>query len=77
MIWSCLQAGFIGGFKRDCNIQPGADKVHQMIEPLGRRQEEGVLVTVVTWHPDTYKFGSSEARMNLMEELRQAFRFGL
>ena len=48
------------------------DKVHQMIELLGNRQEEGVLVTIVTWHPDTYKFGSSEARMNLMEELRQA-----
>ena len=50
----------------------GRDKVHQMIELLGGRQEEGVLVTIVTWHPDTYKFGSSEARMNLMEELRQA-----
>lgn len=49
----------------------GRDKVHQMIELLGGRQEEGVLVTIVTWHPDTYKFGSSEARMNLMEELRQ------
>ena len=48
------------------------DKVHQMIELLGERQEEGVLVTIVTWHPDTYKFGSSGARMNLMEELRQA-----
>lgn len=50
----------------------GRDKVHQMIELLGGRQEEGVLVTIVTWHPDTYKFGSSEAQMNLMEELRQA-----
>ena len=48
------------------------DKVHQMIQLLGRLQEEGVLITIVTWHPDTYKFGSSEARMDLMEELRQA-----
>ena len=48
------------------------DKVLQMIELLGEQQEKGVLVTIVTWHPDTYKFGSSEARMNLMEELWQA-----
>lgn len=48
------------------------DKVHQMIGLLGGQQAEGVLVTIVTWHPDTYKFGSSEARMNLMEEMRQA-----
>lgn len=63
-----------GALKEIVISSPGLrrDKVHQMIELLGNRQEEGVLVTIVTWHPDTYKFGSSEARMNLMEELRQA-----
>lgn len=63
-----------GALKEIVISSPGLrrDKVHQMIELLGERQEEGVLVTIVTWHPDTYKFGSSEARMNLLEELRQA-----
>lgn len=27
-------------------------------------------VTVVTWHPDCYKYGKSEVRMELLEQLR-------
>ena len=28
-------------------------------------------VTVVTWHPDCYKYGKSEVRMELLEQLRK------
>lgn len=45
-------------------------KVHQMILLLQERQETGVEVTVVTWHPDYYKYGKSEVRMELLEQLR-------
>ncbi len=63
----------LGASKEIVISSPGLrrDKAYQMIELLGEQQEKGVLVTIVTWHPDTYKFGSSVARMNLMEELRQ------
>lgn len=27
-------------------------------------------VTIVTWHPDCYKYGKSEVRMELLEQLR-------
>lgn len=27
-------------------------------------------VTIVTWHPDYYKYGKSEVRMELLEQLR-------
>lgn len=36
----------------------------------GEKQEAGVKVTVVTWHPDCYKYGKSEVRMELLEKLR-------
>ena len=36
----------------------------------GEKQEAGVKVTVVTWHPDSYKYGKSEVRMELLEQLR-------
>ena len=29
-------------------------------------------VTIVTWHPDAYKYGRAEVRMELMEKLRKA-----
>ena len=32
----------------------------------------GVKVTIVTWHPDSYKYGRDEVRMNLLEMLRRA-----
>jgi predicted methyltransferase len=31
-----------------------------------------VKVVIVTWHPDAYKYGRDDARMELMERLRKA-----
>lgn len=45
-------------------------KVYRMISLLKERQEAGVKVTIVTWHPDCYKYGKSEVRMELLEQLR-------
>lgn len=47
-------------------------KVNRMITVLGKRCELGVKVTIVTWHPDTYKYGRDDTRMELMERLRKA-----
>ena len=32
----------------------------------------GLKVTIVTWHPDVYKYGRDDVRMELMERLRKA-----
>lgn len=45
-------------------------KVYRMIDLLKDRQETGVKVTIVTWHPDSYKYGKDEHRIELMELLR-------
>ncbi len=47
-------------------------KVNRIISTLGSRQESGVKVTIVTWHPDAYKYGRDDVRMELMERLRKA-----
>lgn len=47
-------------------------KVTRLIETLQSRQEAGLKVTIVTWHPDFYMYGKSEIRMELMEQLRKA-----
>ena len=47
-------------------------KVNRIITVLGKSQESGVKVTIVTWHPDAYKYGRDDARMELMERLRKA-----
>lgn len=47
-------------------------KVYRMIFLLKERQEAGVKVTIVTWHPDSYKYGKSEVRMELLEQFRNA-----
>lgn len=47
-------------------------KVNRIISVLGGRQELGVKVTIVTWHPDAYKYGRDDVRMELMERLRKA-----
>ena len=47
-------------------------KVDRIINMLGKRRELGVKVTIVTWHPDAYKYGKDDARMELMERLRKA-----
>lgn len=50
----------------------GTQKVNRIISELGKRQELGVKVTIVTWHPDAYKYGRDDVRMELMEKLRKA-----
>ena len=47
-------------------------KVNHLIALLGKRQELGVKVTIITWHPDAYKYGRDDVRMELMERLRKA-----
>lgn len=47
-------------------------KVDRIINMLGKRWELGVKVTIVTWHPDAYKYGKDDVRMELMERLRKA-----
>jgi superfamily II DNA or RNA helicase len=48
------------------------EKVNRMIRTLQTRQEMGVKVVIVTWHPDAYKYGRDDTRMELMERLRKA-----
>lgn len=50
--------------------QMNRKKVYRMVSLLKERQEAGVKVTIVTWHPDCYKYGKSEVRMELLEQLR-------
>lgn len=47
-------------------------KVNRIISELSKRQELGLKVTIVTWHPDAYKYGRDDVRMELMEKLRKA-----
>lgn len=47
-------------------------KVDRIIKILGKRLELGVKVTIVIWHPDAYKYGKDDVRMELMERLRKA-----
>lgn len=47
-------------------------KVNRIISALGNRQKLGVKVTIVTWHPDSYKYGRDDVRMELMERLRKS-----
>lgn len=46
------------------------NKVIRMIQILKERQEAGVKVTIVTWHPDAYIYGHEGYRLELMEMLR-------
>lgn len=50
----------------------GSRKVYRMLKLLRERQETGVKVTIVTWHPDAYMYGRDEHRIRLMEALRDA-----
>lgn len=47
-------------------------KVNRLIDVLKPRQEAGVKVTIVTWHPDYYLYGKSDVRMELMDRLHNA-----
>jgi superfamily II DNA or RNA helicase len=50
----------------------GKRKVMRMLKLLRERQDAGVRVTIVTWHPNAYIYGSDEHRIELMEDLRNA-----
>ncbi|MBQ3663005.1 MAG: DEAD/DEAH box helicase family protein, partial [Clostridia bacterium] len=45
-------------------------KVEHVIALLRKRQEAGVNVVILTLHPDAYRFGRDETRLELMERLR-------
>lgn len=47
-------------------------KVNRIITVLGKRQEAGLKVAIVTRHPDFCKYGRSEVRMGLLEKIRKA-----
>jgi superfamily II DNA or RNA helicase len=50
----------------------GKRKVMRMLALLRERQEAGVRITIVTWHPSAYIYGSEIHRIELMEDLRNA-----
>ncbi|NMA18725.1 MAG: hypothetical protein GX939_08295 [Clostridiaceae bacterium] len=50
----------------------GKRKVVRMLTLLRERQESGVRITIVTWHPSAYIYGSEIHRIELMEDLRNA-----
>ena len=47
-------------------------KVTRMLAILKERQEAGVKITIVTWHPDAYFYGYDIHRIELVETLRNA-----
>lgn len=47
-------------------------KVQYLMNLLKPRQEEGIKVSIVTYHPDTYKYGGDTVRMNLLHQLQHA-----
>ena len=46
--------------------------VNQLIALVQPGQEQGVKVVVITWHPDVYRYGKDEQRLNMLEGLRTA-----
>mgnify|MGYP002624577811 CR=1 FL=1 len=48
------------------------EKVNKLIRNLALKQEMGLKVTIVTWHPDVYKYGKSDVRMSLLDRLKKA-----
>ena len=46
------------------------DKTRRLASVMKERLAAGVKVTVVTWHPDVYRYGRDEHRIELMETLR-------
>ena len=47
-------------------------KVYELINLLKEKQMSGVQITIVTWAPDSYRFGDAAYWMQLHEDLRQA-----
>ncbi|MDI9470235.1 MAG: DEAD/DEAH box helicase family protein [Bacillota bacterium] len=50
----------------------GKHKVMRMLTLLKERQEAGVRVTIVTWHPGAYMYGSEVHRIQLMADIKNA-----
>ena len=48
------------------------DRVVEFTKLIKEKMESGVEVTVVSWMPDKIRFGSSNYRMQLLEEMRQS-----
>ena len=47
-------------------------KVYELINMLKDKQALGVQVTIVTWTPDSYRFGDAAYWMQLHEDMRKA-----
>ena len=47
-------------------------KVYELINLLKEKQMSGVQITIVTWAPDSYRFGDAAYWMQLHEDMRQA-----
>ena len=47
-------------------------KVDNQISTIEKKQEKGLKISVVTWHPGVYAYGRDDARMALLERLRKA-----
>ena len=45
-------------------------RVEQLLALVRSGQENGLKVTVITWHPDVYRYGKDEHRLALLESLR-------
>lgn len=43
-----------------------------MISVIASQYEKGLKCTVITWHPDSFKYGRDDVRMGLLEKLRKA-----
>ena len=50
----------------------GKHKVMHLLTLLKERQEAGVNVTIVTWHPNVYRYSTETHRLELIEAMRNA-----
>ena len=50
----------------------GRSKVRHLIHILKERQEDGVMVAVLTWHPEIYVHGKDENRTELISLMRNS-----
>ena len=48
------------------------NKIFNFLSLTKKLRADGVKVSVVTWHPDSYRYGNDENRIFLMETLRNA-----
>lgn len=48
------------------------NRVDKLVKLLEENQRNGLKVTVITWHPDVYRYGKEEHRLLMLETLRTA-----